>query len=44
MKWNRLILLLLCAIMAMGGTFICKSGDGDSSGFTTKPPRESTTR
>jgi hypothetical protein len=44
MKWNRLILLVLCAVMAMGGTFVCKSGDDDGAAFTTKPPRQSTTR
>jgi len=28
MKWNRLILLVLCATIASGGTFVCKSDNG----------------
>jgi hypothetical protein len=41
MKWNRLILVLLCAAMALGGTFVCKSGD-DGAAFTTNPRKPAT--
>lgn len=31
MKWQRLLLIILLAAMAFGGTFTCKSNDGDTS-------------
>jgi hypothetical protein len=42
MRWNRFILIFLCATIALGGTFTCKSDD-DSVKFTSNP-RTATTR
>ncbi len=37
MKWTTLLLVLICAAMAFGGTFNCKSSSGDVSFSTTNP-------
>ena len=35
MQWRRLLLLMLCAMFAFGGTFTCK-GENNSATFTSE--------
>jgi hypothetical protein len=44
MKWNRLLLLALCATIAFGGTFVCKSSNDDGDGVVVIHSKKPTSR
>ena len=45
MKLNRFILIVLCVVLALGGTFVCKTSTDDDDFVKVKSsPNKATTR